>query len=182
MSNEIWGSSIQVGDFVAPSELVTPPVPQRIKGQVLLWSLTLASFLGGTYYGFLFQRTPADTDTRLAVVDDGTALVARWNAGSVGITSAQHALLRVTAGGLQRQLDLDKVALQKGEMVLDADPDERVEVELMGPGLGNHARFVPGDSLETGGPNADRQSLQQQIKDQQQLNMQMERRLAQGRQ
>src|SRR4051794_4335775 len=132
MSNQIWGSSIQVGDFVAPSELVTPPVPQRIKGQVLLWALTLASFLGGTYYGFLFQRQPADLGTQLTVVDNGTGLMARWNGRSSAVASAQHALLRVTAGSRQFQMDLDKAALQKGEMVLDADPDEAVEIELMG--------------------------------------------------
>ena len=151
-----------------------------MKGRLILWVLTLGSFLGGAYYGYLFQKSPVAGNTELSVVDDGTALVAHWNPRASAVASADRAQLLVTAGGREVRIDLDKPMLLRGEVTLDADSSEPVAVQLTGAGLASHARYVPGDPLQTDGANTDADALRQQIADQQQINTQLERRLAAG--
>jgi hypothetical protein len=157
LTGEGWEQSDSAEQSV-PSEgvreLLTPPAPRR-RGQGLLWALTLASFLGGTYYGFQFRKYTAPAEPRLSIIDDGAALVAHWDPRALAETG-QNTALRVTSAGRQRVIPLDSVALQRGALVLD----------------------VPaGQSFEPGLASADPEALRQQIRDQTDLNAQMILRL-----
>jgi len=176
----MWAISDEASGSTA-SELVSPPAPTPMKGRLILWILTLGSFLGGAYYGYLFQKSPVAGSTELTLVNDGKALVAHWNPRASAVASADKAQMLVTVGGrLVSTLFLDKTTLHQGQVVLAADGNEPVAVQLTGAGFASHARYVPGDPLETDGANVDPETLRRQIADQQQVNTQLERRLAAG--
>ena len=182
-NNTIWGTSIHEGvaaDFMPPAELVSPPQPRPVKSRALLWTLTLFSFLGGTFYGYFFRKSVSVADAQVVVVDNGNGLVARWDAKAPGVASLERAQLRVNADLQELVLTLDRSTLRRGEVPLDLDPRQSVEVELAGKGISGRARFVAGDPLDAALIHADADSLRQQIADQKELNTQMERRLRAG--
>jgi hypothetical protein len=171
---------MQEGDFLAPAELISPPLARPINSRAMLWALTLFSFLGGTYYGYQFRKAAVAADAHLVVLADGGVLVARWNAKALAAATGP-AELRVNSGVRQTVLALDAAALRSGELKLTADPGRSADVELVGRGVSSRARFLAGDPLDAALVSADADSLRQQLADQQELNTTMERKLGQTR-
>jgi hypothetical protein len=181
ITNDNWGDSLSLGGIAPAGELLAPPEPARVNKQAIFWALTLAAFLGGTAYGYSFRKVNPGVAPALTIVNDGAALVARWDPASVAKVNA--AALTLRADGEPRNIALDSEALRKGEIVLPADPDQPAEISwstLANSGA-SKARFLAGDPLEPAIAKADEESLRQQIEDQRALNTQMNRRLAQLR-
>ena len=178
MNESIFGNPLQKGDLLPPAELVSPPSSHPLNSKALLWTLTLAAFLGGTYYGYLFRKSAAPVVAQLMVVDNGHSLVVRWNGNAPGLATLPTARLKVNSGVQQLLLPLDQPALRRGEFVLDVDRQQSADVELVGQGLSGRARYLAGDPLDAVIARADAVSLKQQLADQKELNTQMERRLA----
>jgi hypothetical protein len=162
-----------------PRELLTAPAPQR-RGETLLWVLTLASFLGGTYYGYLFRKSSAPSQPRLAIVETANnTLVARWDGRAAPLAALTEVDLHVRSGGREEVVRLDQAALRRGEVSLGVTPANRVDAEWSAAGLSGHALFEAGEPMEPGIEVADENALILQLAAQKTKNEQLAQQLRQ---